>query len=92
MFTNGTVFDPPCPSSFTRDNRLVGNLAIDADPMFGGGHLSTAGLGVNGEAFELILNEELNFSPRFANVSCCHTPCLAALFDDAEARKRRPRC
>ena len=35
---------------------------------------------------QLILNEELNFSPRFANVSCCHTPCLAALFEHKTAR------
>ena len=56
MDCRGTVFDPPCPSSFTREDRVVGNLAIDADPMFGGGHLLAAGLSTDGEAFELILN------------------------------------
>ena len=59
MDCRGTVFDPPCPSSFTREDRVVGNLAIDADPMFGGGHLLAAGLSTDGEAFELILNDEL---------------------------------
>tara|TARA_B100000780_G_scaffold32851_1_gene20648 strand:- start:57 stop:230 length:174 start_codon:yes stop_codon:yes gene_type:complete len=28
-----------------------------------------------------LLSEELNFSPRFANISCCHTPCLNSLFE-----------
>ena len=27
---------------------------------------------------QLVLSEELNFGPPFANVSCCHTPCLGA--------------
>ena len=28
-----------------------------------------------------LLSEELNFSPRFADISCCHTPCLSSLFE-----------
>ena len=40
---SGTVFDPPCPTSFVGDNHVVGNLVVEADPVFGGGHLMTSG-------------------------------------------------
>ncbi|ETV91112.1 hypothetical protein H310_14209 [Aphanomyces invadans] len=39
----GTVFDPPCPATFVADNQVVGNLAVVADPVFGGGSLSVEG-------------------------------------------------
>lgn len=68
----GTVFDPPCPSSFVggeltctgnarysatfrvsfrlaimyfdrADSKVVGNLLIQADPLFGGGAVNAGG-------------------------------------------------
>ena len=39
-----TVFDPPCPTSFVEDKQVVGNLAVVADPMFGGGEFSASDL------------------------------------------------
>ena len=39
----GTVFDLPCPNSFTAVNRVVGNLVITQDPIFGGGELRVSG-------------------------------------------------
>lgn len=35
-----TVFDPPCPTSFVEDKQVIGNLAVVADPMFGGGEFT----------------------------------------------------
>ena len=35
-----TVFDLPCPTSFVEDKQVIGNLAVLADPMFGGGEFS----------------------------------------------------
>ena len=61
---SGTVFDPPCPTSFVGDNHVVGNLVVEADPVFGGGHLMTSGPAANGETFALVLNDE-----RFSVVS-----------------------
>lgn len=39
----GSIFDLPCPDSFVRENRMVGNLIVEADPLYGGGHLSVSG-------------------------------------------------
>ena len=40
---HATVFDPPCPLTFVEDKKVVGNLAVIADPMFGGGELNATG-------------------------------------------------
>ena len=39
----GTVFDVPCPASFVGVNRIIGNLVVEQDPIFGGGHLEVSG-------------------------------------------------
>ena len=39
----GTVFDVPCPASFVGVNRVIGNLVVEQDPIFGGGHLEVSG-------------------------------------------------
>ena len=39
----GTVFDSPCPESFVGVNRVVGNLQVESDAVFGGGHLIVSG-------------------------------------------------
>ena len=39
----GTVFDLPCPASFVGVNRVVGNLVVEQDAVFGGGHLRVGG-------------------------------------------------
>ena len=39
----GSVFDLPCPASFVGINRVVGNLVVEPDPTFGGGHLTVSG-------------------------------------------------
>ena len=31
----GTVFDVPCPTSFVGINRVIGNLVVEKDPIFG---------------------------------------------------------
>ena len=41
--------------------------------------LRAAGPRVHGGHEDVIFSEELNFNEAFVNVSCCHTPCLAAL-------------
>ena len=43
----GTVFDVPCPASFVGVNRVVGNLVVTQDPIFGGGDISVSGKAVN---------------------------------------------
>eukprot|EP00944_MAST-04C_sp_MAST-4C-sp1_P002907 g2907.t1 len=54
----GTVFDPPCPSSFVGINRVVGNLIIEKDPVFGGGELHVTGRAYNGKNFELHIDSK----------------------------------
>ena len=39
----GTVFDVPCPESFVTTNRVMGNVVVEADPLFGGGEFTAAG-------------------------------------------------
>lgn len=39
----GTVFDLPCPASFVGVNRVIGNLVVEEDPVFGGGHFRVTG-------------------------------------------------
>jgi hypothetical protein len=41
----GTVFDLPCPDSYITENRVVGNMIVESDPAFGGGHLLASGPG-----------------------------------------------
>jgi hypothetical protein len=47
------VFDLPCPSSFVGVNRVVGNLVIEQDPVFGGGELRVSGKAEDGKRFAL---------------------------------------
>ena len=49
----GTVFDSPCPATFVGVNRVIGNLVIQQDPVFGGGELNVAGRATDGKPFEL---------------------------------------
>ena len=53
----GMVFETPCPDSFVAVNRVVGNLIVEEDPMFGGGHLSVSGTASNGDPFHLVADE-----------------------------------
>lgn len=39
----GTVFDAPCPASFTPANAVVGDLTVSPDPVLGGGTLRVIG-------------------------------------------------
>ena len=39
----GTVFDLPCPESFVAVNRVVGNLVVESDTVFGGGYFQIKG-------------------------------------------------
>ena len=55
---SGTVFDLPCPTSFVGDNRVVGNLVVQADAVFGGGHVTASGPAANGATFELVLDDD----------------------------------
>jgi hypothetical protein len=56
----GTVFDLPCPASFVGVNRIVGNLVVEPDPLFGGGHLRVGGnvtdAGGNAQPFGLVVD------------------------------------
>jgi hypothetical protein len=52
---HATVFDPPCPASFVEDKKVIGNLAVVADPMFGGGELNATG---PGGSFRLTMSRE----------------------------------
>ena len=52
---HATVFDPPCPLSFVEDKQVLGNLAVIADPMFGGGELNASG---PGGSFRLSISQE----------------------------------
>ena len=54
----GTVFDTPCPASFVGVNRVVGNLIISQDPVFGGGELRVAGRASDGKPFELSVTHD----------------------------------
>ena len=40
----GTVFDAPCPQSFVATNNVMGNVIVEADPVFGGGEFTASGL------------------------------------------------
>ena len=35
----------------------MGNLVVEADPVFGGGHFRTSGIGVSGGTFEFIIDD-----------------------------------
>ena len=35
----------------------MGNLVVEADPVFGGGHFRTSGLGISGGTFEFIIDD-----------------------------------
>ena len=61
-----TVFDPPCPTSFVEDKRVVGNLVVQADPMFGGGELSANG---PGDTFRFAVTKEELVARSAGNVS-----------------------
>ena len=39
------------------ENRVVGNLVVEADPFFGGGHFRTSGVGTGGGTFEFLIDE-----------------------------------
>ena len=39
------------------ENRVVGNLVVEADPVFGGGHFRTSGVGTSGGTFEFLIDE-----------------------------------
>ena len=38
-----TVYDPPRPATFVAVNRVVGNLVVERDAAFGGGHIQASG-------------------------------------------------
>lgn len=53
----GTVFDVPCPASFVGVNRVIGNLVVEQDPIFGGGHLQVSGsANASSNKFRLTIN------------------------------------
>lgn len=47
----GTVYDLPCPESFIANNRIVGNLYVEPDSVFGGGELVVTGTTADGDDF-----------------------------------------
>ena len=52
----GTVFDLPCPDSFVGVNRVIGNLLVEQDPVFGGGQFSV--IGPQDKNFSLVIDDE----------------------------------
>lgn len=36
---------------------MVGNLVVEADPVFGGGHFRTSGVSTSGGTFEFLIDE-----------------------------------
>ena len=54
----GTVFDVPCPESFVGVNRVVGNLIVESDSVFGGGHFKVTGNVTATQTFGLSIDQK----------------------------------
>ena len=52
----GTVFDSPCPDSFVGVNRVVGNLHVESDSVFGGGHFLVSGNVSSSQDFKMAVD------------------------------------
>jgi hypothetical protein len=64
----GTVYDQPCPSTFVSENRVVGNLYVQPDSVFGGGELFVGGETTDGDSFGMTLTgDEMTVRTRFVS-------------------------
>ena len=56
-----SVFEPPCPSDWVPETRIVGDFALEADGQLGGGSMHVSGeslLSGGAGSFELVVNED----------------------------------
>jgi hypothetical protein len=84
----GTVFEPPCPTSFVSENRIRGNLKVTGDS-FGGGFLNVSGNAPSGRKYEMTLDESVRCLPTQPVDACLPSP-RPALAAPPPADRRRP--